>query len=373
MKDNQEQFKLILLFTIMLIIALFGFYKVKGQSNFFRYSTFYVSGSLNSPLTEQSNYQVIRNEENIFDIPQIINTTEVNDYNYNLTIGIRKLARFKYENRANVFYDGSEDNVTSQAPIGVVKGFEYLANFSMIRNRGEEFYAHEYWLRHLGEYTLIKIDYTDRQDIQLKHYGVDVRGRFKYKNFNFTAGVKQRTHPTYGYNPFNEEFNLQTDAWWAIAYDLGYVDEYWSISDFGDYYWYDENGNVIAESDQEFMKYHFGRAIDEYNKRRLDELGMQQELSAIFGVSYYKYTKDFWVHSWLDIMPFHYGLSEYSFADIEHPVDVKGIPPQYDWDFGLIVGTKLTEKLGVFVEGFHQRYWCIKNYNLQFGINYLFK
>ena len=47
-------------------------------------------------------------------------------YDYSITLGIRKIARFGYENRANTFYDGTESNYTDAATVGKVRGFEYL-------------------------------------------------------------------------------------------------------------------------------------------------------------------------------------------------------------------------------------------------------
>ena len=51
-------------------------------------------------------------------------------YDYNLTLGIRKIARFGYENRANTFYDGTEANYSDAATVGKVKGLEYLFEIS---------------------------------------------------------------------------------------------------------------------------------------------------------------------------------------------------------------------------------------------------
>ena len=47
-------------------------------------------------------------------------------YDYSLTLGIRKIARFGYENRANTFYNGTENSYSDAATIGRVDGFEYL-------------------------------------------------------------------------------------------------------------------------------------------------------------------------------------------------------------------------------------------------------
>ena len=44
-------------------------------------------------------------------------------YDYSVTLGIRKIARFGYENKANTFYDGTESNYSDAATVGKVQGF----------------------------------------------------------------------------------------------------------------------------------------------------------------------------------------------------------------------------------------------------------
>ena len=53
-------------------------------------------------------------------------------YDYSVTFGIRKIARFGYENKANTFYDGTEVSWSDAATVGKVQGFEYL--FEMDRS-----------------------------------------------------------------------------------------------------------------------------------------------------------------------------------------------------------------------------------------------
>ena len=353
----------------IIVLLLFGHNFMNAQSNFLKYSTFYISADVNSPITEQSQYMMNRTTGQLTDI------TIVHPYNYKFNVGLRKIARFDYENKAKTFYDGSENSISSYAPIGSVKGFEYLGNLAVVRDRGNEFINHNYWLRYVSKRFIIKGEYNDNQDIQLKHFGGELRGRIKAGKFNFTAGVKHRTHPVYGYNPFEENFNLEQDPWWSVAYDLGYEDEYWffdgeqnDVDDWYDYYnwrWYTPDGMLIAETDEEFMKYHFGKAIDQYNTNELESMGLQQELSAVFGMSYYTYTSKFWLHSWVDVLPYHKGLSDYSYNTmlLDDKTDL-------DFDIGMIFGTKITKRLGVFIEGRYQRYWDIKNYELKTGINY---
>jgi|TARA_R100000781_G_scaffold93046_1_gene57732 hypothetical protein len=351
---------------LIFILLLFS---INVNAQFLKYSTFYVSTEVKSPFYEQPRYMMDRMTGEFTDV------SVVNPYNYKLNFGIRKIARFDYENKAKEFYDGSENNISHSATIGAVSGFEYNASLSLVRDRGNEFINQNYWLRYSSDYFLVKGDYQDKQEINLKHFGGEVRARIKAGKFNFTVGVKHRTHPVYGINPFEQNFSPE-DSWWSIAFDLGYQDEYWFYDgeqngqdDYYDYYnwrWYDPQGNLIAETDEEFMKYHFGRAIDEYNRRELKALGLQQELSAVAGVSFYHYNKNFWLHMWGDVMPYHHGLSEYSFVEIE------GNNKILDFDYGIILGTKINTRLGLFIEGKYQRYWDIKNYELKSGINYLF-
>ena len=96
-------------------------------------------------------------------------------------------------------------------------------------------------------------------------------------------------------------------------------------------------------------------------------MGLQQELSAVVGVAYYVYNPKFWLHAWSDVLPYHKGLSDYSYITMD--IDDK---KELDFDIGIIFGTKITKRLGLFVEGHYQRYWNIKNYEFKTGINYLF-
>jgi hypothetical protein len=352
------------------LIFILLFFSLGAEAQFLKYSTFYISTDIHSPLAEQNHYRIDRQTGELTD------ETILNPYNYKFNFGIRKIARFDYENKAKAFYDGSENSISNTATIGAVKGFEYNANLSLLRDRGKEFVNQEYWLRYVSEFWLVRLDFQDKQEIKLKHFGGEARAKLSVGKFDFTIGAKHRSHPVYGYNPFEENFDAE-EAWWQIAYDLGYVDEYYyidgdqnGVDDWYDYYnwqWFAPDGTLIAQTDQEFYKYHFGTAVDMYNTNELKKLGLQQELSAVIGLAFYHYTDKFWIHSWADIMPFHNGLTDYSYANLE--IEDK---TNLDFDFGMILGTKITDRLGLFIEGKYQRYWDIDNYEFKTGINYLF-
>ena len=69
----------------LLLILLFP---LLSTGQFFKYSTFYTSMSLGTSMVERDDYIAVnRGYEDV---------TEINPYDYNLTIGIRKIARFDY-------------------------------------------------------------------------------------------------------------------------------------------------------------------------------------------------------------------------------------------------------------------------------------
>ena len=337
-----------------------------GQ-NFFKYSTFYVSSSMGSSTIENGQYK-IENKE-------LINITQVNPFDYNYTIGWRKVARFDYEYKVKTFYDGTESSVSNKAPIGNAKGFEYLANISLVRDRGNEFINQDYFLRYLSDSYLIKTQFVDNQKIDLKYILADIRWRKSLGNFDFSAGAAFRIHPAYGFLPIYDFWDPNVTPFSEIAEDFGYVSEQWSQGNYVNYDWFDISSGdsvQVAHTTGEFMRYHFGDAIDEFNKRELEKLGQQRELSLVLGVAYYKHTPQWWLHGWMNILPYHIGFDDYSF-DYTLPLwDGESIPAVVEWDSGLVFGVKINRNLGFFVEGIHQRYWMKPLYEFKVGINYLF-
>jgi len=197
----------------------------------------------------------------------------------------------------------------------------------------------------------------------------DVRHRKELGNFDFTSGLAFRGRPVV-INPeinWEEEFG---DAWWELAYTQGYTDEWYWVDEengIGDYYWYDENGDLISESDAFFYDELFGGIVQDYHDSFIIDHGWQWEASVAIGVDYYKYSDKWWLHSWATIIPLHYGITE--FADVED----RGI----DHDAGIIFGWKLTKHLGIFTEGRHLSYFSVgkeKNeyYDFKVGLNYVF-
>ena len=163
---------------------------------FFKYSTIYASGNIGQPLQEEQKEWFITQDGHLQDI------TEIYPFDYTISIGIRKMARFDYENKPNVFYDGSEDNISYKANVGMVDGFEYMFSREWVRAWGDAYQNQNYFIRYLGKHWLAHIKFLEEGIVDLKYVQADVRGRLPIgSSFNLTAGPVVRTHGPYGYDP----------------------------------------------------------------------------------------------------------------------------------------------------------------------------
>ena len=352
-------------FLITLLMASYTLFGAAPQQNnyfmdnFLKYSTFYGSAGLQSPFTPKQTFAVDA-EQGTFN-----ETTEEIEGSYNLSLGIRKLARFKYQAKGKKFYDGSEKELSDIATIGTVSGWEYLIKFSSIRQFGEEFVDTESWVRYLGDNFVVKASYANFGREQLEFGQLDTRWRKALgNNWNVTVGGNFRAHPAYGLFPFNDWLQQNQGRWWELAYNYGYSDEfYWIDEDagIGSYNWYDDEGNVVAEDDDEFYEYYYGDLITLYNEEEIDALGYQWEFSPVIGLDYYRYEKSWWVHSWVSIMPYSKGLTEYSFKHKKGAID---------HDCGIVAGWKFNKNFGMFGEARYLSYWGINAYELKAGINF---
>ena len=336
------------IYIILIFVCQLSFGQIE---NLFKYSTFYTSMSMGSPMVERDDYIAI--DKGYEDV------TLINPFDYNLTIGLRKIARMDYEYKVKTWYYGTEDNVADNVTIGNALGWEYLFNYSFIRNRGDKFTEQNFWLRYLGNKYVTKIQYTDNQRVKLKYTSFDARYRVSAGNFDFTIGGLLRVHPVYGIVPIEDFWVPGENTFTQLAEDFGYSTEFVD----GDWHWF-EGDYLIATSDDEFYNWWFGDAVASFNERELDKLGLQKEISLVIGGAYYKWTERYWVHLWANIMPIHKGLDDYSY-EYGDGLDM------FDWDSGAVIGCRINKNLGLFIEGTHIRYWGKNVFDVKFGFNYL--
>ena len=248
---------------LILILCLISICANAQIKNFFKYSTFYASASMSSPFVERNDYIAV--DKGYQDV------TRIHDYDYNVTFGLRKIARFDYEYKVKTWYYGTERAVADNVLIGNAVGWEYLLNYSFIRSRGESFTDQNFWVRYLGDKLVTKAQYTDNQKVKLKYTSLDARYRMSKGNWDITMGTAFRVHPAYGFLPIRDFWTPGESTFNQLAADFGYSTQYVN----GNWHWFN-NDELIATSNDEFFKHYFGDAVASFNERELDKLGLQK-------------------------------------------------------------------------------------------------
>jgi len=400
---------------------------------FFKYSTAYASFSLNAPRHQDDRFAIVGG----LSTGQLEFKREKRELepDFQKSLGIRKIGRFKYEPKRGVknagnggtWYDGSEQSANENATFGPVKGWEFLAKWSEGRQWGDDYLNQEYWLRYVGEWFMIKGGYTELglEDVQYVHG--DLRIKKSIGGLNISAGVKHRQHPVYGFDAAILDTTWYRGQWWNFAEDAFGIDdnmwfdptmqdedgnwlkqqlyeydpvtgelreiegagplwneggEYWGH----DWLWRDEDGRIFAYTDREYFLYHFPGMLEEYIDEVKTNLGFQRETSLVLGGDFYYYADNWWLHAWGNWMPYHYGHDTYSYHNADsykQHKDDKRLPHLFefaepswkawnDYDIGAIFGVKIKDNLGVFSEGRYLYYWDKPAYDLKFGVNYQF-
>ena len=353
--------KILITWFILLSTTLFG-------QGFFKYSTIYSSIYGGSPMDAQKEYFVTQGGE-------LMDVTIDNPFDYRYTFGIRRVARYDYENRQNRFYDGHNQSTTAlSAAVGAVNGWEYLAQYDGGRQQGSNYINQRYFLRYLSKYFMVKGEFYNQGLVNLNYTQIETRARLHIGELDFSVGVAARQHKAYGYNPIS--IYLQQNPWWNLAHEYGYQDIYYGIDydnddvlDNFDWYWV-KDGERVADTDGDFRRYIYGDIVNDFNKARFDEVGALGSLSAIAGVDFYHYEEDFWIHSWASVMPFHKhilgneGFSYNNFVDGNQWTD---------FTFGGVLGYKIGLRWGIFAEGEYMKYWDREIFQIKAGINYQFR
>jgi len=209
---------------LLLLFLLISFTSQAQLKNILKYSTTYVSYDQNNSIQPMQSFAVSETNE-------LIETTPNTPSDETFTFGIRKLAFFDYENR-DQFYNGSETNIGKSANIGNAKGLEYLFEISKGRQQRREFENQQIFVRYLA-----------------KPIG---------KKISLSFGAAYRTYEkAYGVNPIQSY--LEENYWWNLSRDYyGHNDVPYSWENFStgetgiDYFWYDQNGVLISNSDLDY-------------------------------------------------------------------------------------------------------------------------
>ena len=338
---------------IFLILFLFSFFLSNAQiKKAFKFSTFYVAANGGTSLSDRD----------VFSVKESLLNKGVDEtpYDYSLTMGIRKIQRFQYEG-SSPFKDGTETSYGDAASIGK-SPFEYLFEVDYRRQEGVEYFDQNHFLRYVRDRWLAKVEYLEEGFADIKYFESSQRLRFASKNkLSFNLGAVQRLAEPYGYDPL-AEWQMQSGH---IHYTDLAIEEGYSVDVFQSEY-KNPNGDIVATNIEVWEEVVIPEVLSDYVDRKQNELDNIIQHSLVLGFDFYHYKKNFWLHSWGNLMPYHYDngnkFSYHNFNNGEQWNDYSG---------GLIFGYKLNKHLGTFVEGKYNKYWNKEWYDFKFGVNYI--
>ena len=317
----------------------------------FKFSTFYAAASGGTSLSNVDVYSVSNG----------LSTSVVQTpFDYNLAFGIRKIARFGYENKANTFYDGTETSWSDAANIGKVSGLEFLFEVDYKRQEGVSYLDQNHFIRYVGDWYILKGEYLQDGFADIEYFETSERYRYNLGKLSFNIGAAQRMSEPYGYNPL-DDWLLDNGN---IHYTYLAIQEGYNIDVYNSEYM-DPDGNVVATSSEVWEEVVIPEVLANYTERKRNELDKKIQHSLVIGFDFYHYKKDFWFHSWANILPWHYDNgNEYAYHKYN---DGQWL----DYSGGLIFGYKLNKHLGTFIEGKYNKYWNREWYDFKCGINYV--
>jgi hypothetical protein len=296
-------------------------------------------------------------------------------YDYSVILGVRKISRMGYEPK-EAFKNGQENSFGDAATVGKVKGFEYLFELSYVRQEGENYANQHHFLRYIDDSYILKVEYLEDGFADIKYFEASQRYRHKIEDLSFlpeilqkgklslNIGAVQRLSEPYGYDPL-EEWKLSNGNlhYTFLALEEGYNANFIS---HGITQYTDPQGNIVAENTEIWEGVVIPQVLSDYTEKKRNELENTIQHSLVLGFDYYYYSKKLWLHSWGNLMPWHYDdEGEFSYHKFNNGEQ------WYDYSGGLIFGYKYSKSLGVFIEGKYNKYWNREWHDFSFGINYI--
>ena len=347
---------------ILLLVPFLAFGQDSEPSKFktnlkkvFKYSTFYAAANGSNSLSDV----------NVYSVTNGLQTAKVETpFDYSLAIGVRKIARFGYENRADVFYDGSENTISDDANVGKVNGFEFLFEADWRRQQGRSFFNQHHFLRYVANNWIVKTEYLTDGFADIEFFEASQRYRHKLgRKFSLNIGAVERFSKPYGYDPLEEWMLSNGNLHYTyLALQEGYSVEF---DGTGGETYYSPGGQLVAENTEVWEGVVIPQVLSDYVDRKINQAPVEWNYSLVLGFDYYHYTKDFWVHGFGNLMPYHYDTkTEFSYHQYNGGQWI-------DYSGGLIFGWKITKSLGIFAEGTYNKYWNRKWHNFSVGANFI--
>jgi hypothetical protein len=329
----------------------------KSLKKTFKYATFYGAINGGNSISDVDIYSVTNGLET---------STIKTPFDYSVTLGVRKIARLGYENRANTFYNGTENSFSDAATIGKVKGFEFLFEADLARQQGIEFLNQNHFLRYVGDQYIVKIEYLQDGFADIEYFEASQRYRYKIgKKLSLNVGAVQRLSEPYGYDPLAEWMLSNGNLHYTdLAIQEGYNIEF---DGQGGVTYYNPSGGLVAENTQIWEGVVIPQVLADYTEKKRDALDQTFQYSVVVGFDFYHFEKKWWLHSWGNLMPYHYDdEGEYSYHAYNNG-------QWLDYSGGLIFGYNFSKSLGVFLEGKYNKYWNRNWHDFSVGINYVIR
>ena len=363
MKKLKEFFKpdvAYLSFWVVLVLfytIFFGLFasscNAQGLNKILKYSTFYAAVNGGTSLGDNQIWSVTSGalEEETIKTP----------FDYNISVGIRKIKRFGYENRANTFYNGTENSYSDAATLGRLDGFEYLFEADFVRRLGVNYVNQNHFIRYVADSWVAKVAYLEDGFADIKYFEASERFRLKVRDgkLSLNGGLVQRLAEPYGFNPL-ADWVLDNGT---LHYTYLALQEGYSVSLDGEYF--SPSGDLVANSQAVWEEVVIPQVINNYVEKQRNSISNIVEYSFVMGLDYYHFTKDFWFHTWGNIMPYHLDTKNtYSYHKFNEGQWV-------DYSLGLIYGYRFNKSFGIFVEGRYNKYWNRQWHNFSVGLNYV--
>ena len=354
--------RLIILLLLISNITVAQTLDIKDIKKMFKYSTFYAAINGGTSLSDVD----------VFSVDNGLSTQTISTpYDYNFTIGLRKIARFGYENKAQTFYDGTESNYSDAATVGKVKGLEYLFEVNHKRQEGIDYMDQHHFIRYSSDdgcpdklcvnFFAFKVEYLEDGFADIRYFEASERYRHrKNKNLSWNIGAAHRLAEPYGYDPLAEWVLDNGNLHYTyLALQEGYNVDVASST------YTNPSGEVVATSAEVWEAVVIPEVLAEYSEKERNKLKKVIQHSIVLGFDYYKYSKKNWLHAWASLLPYHYDDgSEFSYHNFNNGEQ------WMDYSCGLIYGIKQNKQLGYFVEGKYNKYWNREWYDFKLGLNY---
>ena len=348
--------KKILLIFLLVPCLSFGQTLKETIKKTFKFATFYAAVNGGNSLSDVNTFSV--------NTGQLISGVNKTPFDYSINLGVRKIARFQYENRASVFYNGTENTYSDAANVGKIKGFEFLFEGDLRRVQGKNYVDQHHFLRYVADDWIAKVEYLQDGFADIKFFEASQRYKYNVSNkFSVNVGAAQRLAEPYGYDPLAEWLlNNGNIHYTYLAIQEGYTVDF---SDPNMITYSNPSGDIVATNTEVWEALIIPDVLANYDERKRNEQGYKMEYSMVLGFDYYHYSKEFWIHTWGNVMPYHVNTNnEYSYHNYQGGQWV-------DYSGGLILGHKFNKHLGVFAEGKYNKYWNRKWHNFSVGVNYV--